>query len=286
MSGQPDPAKPQAARGHAQIQINASPHMTSKNPNWLHDVKDLLEAKVAAYNQPMFIEDDPVAVPHQFVDQRDVEIAGFLTATIAWGNRKSILQNARKLMGLMGDAPYDFVMSASEGQLAKLAFVHRTFNAEDLRYFIVALRHLYTQHGGMQAVFEAGATPDSMQPAITHFKEVFFSLPHPTRTRKHVSDPAAGSAAKRLNMMLRWFVRKDQRGVDLGIWQGVLKPAQLSCPLDVHSGNVARKLGLLTRKQNDAKALMELDAVLRSFDPVDPVKYDYALFGLGAIDGF
>lgn len=251
------------------------------------ELKEFLEEKVHLYNRPEFIEKDPIAIPHDFSLKEDIEIAGFLTASIAWGNRKMILQNARKLMHLMGHEPYDFVMSFNKANHRFLSsFVHRTFNSEDLIHFCYALQHMYQQHGGMQRVFENYATETSMQPAITAFKSIFFELNHSYRTEKHVADPAKGSAAKRVNMMLRWFVRKDNCGVDLGIWNGVLKPSQLSCPLDVHSGNIARKFGLVTRKQNDAKALLELDTMLRTLDPVDPVKYDFALFGLGVMDDF
>ena len=189
-------------------------------------------------------------------------------------------------MELMGGAPYDFIMQHAEGDLQKLGgFVHRTFNGEDLKYFITALRHMYQNHGGLERVFSQNATKTSLQPGISKFKELFFELPHPIRTTKHVSDPLRGSAAKRINMFLRWMVRNNTTGVDFGLWKSI-SPSQLSCPLDVHSGNVARKLNLLKRKQNDAKALAELDKSLRKLDPEDPVKYDFALFGLGVFEKF
>lgn len=245
-------------------------------------LKEFLDQKVYEYQRPEFIESDPLQIPHMFEKVEDQEISGFLTATISWGNRKSILNNARKLMEKMGSSPFDFVMSARSEQIDSLfPFVHRTFNEEDLRYFIKALKNIYSHHNGMSSVFREKAFKESLQPAITHFKSVFFELPHPQRSEKHVSDPSMGSAAKRINMMLRWFVRKDVPGVDLGIWNNLIHPRQLSCPLDVHTGNIARKLGLLNRKQNDAKALIELDNSLRSLDPNDPVKYDFALFGIG-----
>lgn len=252
----------------------------------LQEVRLLLDEKAEQYNKPSFIEHDPIQIPHLFTLKEDIEVAGFLTATIAWGNRKSIIQNAHKLMHLMGHQPYAFIMDATERQVSRLTFVHRTFNSDDLQFFVYGLRNIYRHHKGMQAIFEQHATAYSTQPAITAFKRVFFSIPHPTRTQKHVSDPEKGSSAKRLNMMLRWFVRKDHAHVDLGIWKGRLQPHQLSLPLDVHTGNIARKLGLLNRKMNDAKALAEIDAVLRQLDVNDPVKYDYALFGLGAFEGF
>lgn len=250
------------------------------------EIKNFLEEKVFQYNRPEFLETDPIQIPHLFSQKEDIEIAGFLTATIAWGNRKAILKSALRMMELMELSPFQFVMEHQEKDLEKLTpFVHRTFNAQDLVYFIKSLRKLYEDYGGMESIFQQHATKTSLQPAIHHFKKVFFELPHPERTLKHVSDPLKNSAAKRINMFLRWMVRVNSSGVDFGIWTQ-LKPGQLSCPLDVHSGNVARKLGLLQRKQNDAKAVAELDIALRKFDPTDPVKYDFALFGLGVFEGF
>lgn len=249
-------------------------------------LKEFLDIKAAEYNRPDFIGTDPIQVPHLFSRKEDIEIAGFLAATIAWGNRKTIIANAKKMIDLMGNAPYDFVMSHKEDDLEKLdIFVHRTFNGKDLRCFVRALRHIYSEHGGMEAVFARHAGKESLQKAIHEFKKCFFGIPHLQRTEKHVSDPLKGSSAKRINMYLRWMVRNDNTGVDFGIWK-TLSPSLLSCPLDVHSGNVARKLGLLRRKQNDAKALSELDENLRKLDPEDPVKYDFALFGLGAFEKF
>lgn len=250
------------------------------------ELKEFLDYKVKQYNTPEFIETDPVQIPHQFTRKEDMEISGFLTATISWGNRKSILKNANSLMDLLGHSPYDFVMEHSEEDLDDLRqFVHRTFNGTDLVYFIRALRNIYTHHSGMEGVFIKHSSDSGLQVAIHEFKKVFFELPHEVRTEKHVSDPMKNSAAKRINMFLRWMVRDDAGNVDLGLWKRI-SAAQLSCPLDVHSGNVARKLGLLKRKQNDAKALAELDSSLRKLDPVDPVKYDYALFGLGVFEKY
>lgn len=250
------------------------------------ELKEFLDEKVVIYNQPSFIESDPIQVPHKFDTKEDIEISGFLTASIAWGNRKAIINNAVKLMGLMDRAPFDFITNHQENDLDSLnSFVHRTFNSHDLRQFVKSLKHIYSEHGGMEAVFSKYAEPDSMQMAIHKFKTLFFEIPHLERTKKHISDPLKNSAAKRINMFLRWMVRNDNSGVDFGIWDS-LSPSQLSCPLDVHSGNVARKLGLLKRKQNDAKALKELDASLRTLDPKDPVKYDFALFGLGVFEKF
>lgn len=190
------------------------------------------------------------------------------------------------MMQLLGESPYDFVMNHNESDLDKFdGFVHRTFNAEDFKYFIKSLKNIYLNHGGMETIYQSNVNNTSTQPATHEFKKIFFSLDHEARTQKHVGDPSKGSACKRLNMMLRWLIRKDSAGVDFGIWKNI-PTSILSCPLDVHSGNVARKLGLLHRKQNDAKALLELDENLRQFDPVDPVKYDFALFGLGVFEGF
>lgn len=251
-----------------------------------HDLQSFLDEKVIQYNKPDFITSDPIQIPHIFTTKEDVEIAGFLAATIAWGNRKMIISNALKMMDLIGNSPYDFVMSHQSHHLESLEkFVHRTFNGSDLSTFIRSLKNIYLNHNGLESIFRKHQVENSLQPAIHEFKKIFFSVEHQARTQKHVSDPLAGSAAKRINMYLRWMVRKDNAGVDLGIWK-TIDPALLSCPLDVHSGNVARKLGLLSRKQNDAKALAELDLELRKMDSADPSKYDFALFGLGVFEGF
>jgi len=250
------------------------------------ELKEFLDEKVIQYNNPKFIESDPIQIPHQFSRKEDIEISGFLTATIAWGNRKSIINNAHKMMEIMGNSPYDFVMNHKEHHLDNFNdFVHRTFNCNDLTYFIRALNNIYNKHNGLENIFATYTTKNSTQPAIHHFKEIFFEIPHLERSKKHISDPLKGSAAKRINMFLRWMVREDKTGVDFGIWNSI-SPSLLSCPLDVHSGNVARKLGILTRKQNDAKALVELDTSLRRMDKSDPVKYDFALFGLGVFEKF
>ncbi|RKR12876.1 uncharacterized protein (TIGR02757 family) [Maribacter vaceletii] len=250
------------------------------------ELKDFLDAKVVQYNRPDFIESDPIQIPHTFSKKEDIEISAFLTATIAWGNRKSIIKNAKQMMTIMGNSPHDFVMQHKEEDLKAFnTFVHRTFNSEDAKFFIKSLRNIYENNGGLESVFKTNLTENSLQPAISSFKSVFFEIPHPKRTTKHVSDPLKGSAAKRINMFLRWMVRDASTGVDFGIWK-TIPTSSLSCPLDVHSGNVARKLKLLNRKQNDAKALLELDASLRKLDPTDPVKYDFALFGLGVFEKF
>lgn len=250
------------------------------------ELKEFLDAKVAQYNHPKFLESDPIQIPHQFSTKEDIEISAFLTATIAWGNRKSIINNASRLINLLDNSPHEFILNHQETDLEKISgFVHRTFNNIDLNYFIRSLKNIYTNHGGLENVFAAHITTNSVQPAISKFKQVFFELPHQKRTSKHVSDPLKGSAAKRINMFLRWMVRDNSTGVDFGLWHSI-SPSVLSCPLDVHSGNVARKLKLLKRKQNDAKALTELDKSLRQLDANDPVKYDFALFGLGVFEKF
>ncbi len=250
------------------------------------ELKDFLDSKVVQYNNSKFIESDPIQVPHQFNKKEDIEIAAFLTAIIAWGNRKSIIKNAKYMMQLLDNSPSDFVMNHQETDLEQLLpFVHRTFNGNDFIQFIKCLRHIYETHLGLENVFSKHAETNSLQKSIHQLKKVFFEIEHLQRTQKHISDPLKNSAAKRINMFLRWMVRRDNAGVDFGIWTS-LSPAQLSCPLDVHSGNVARKLGLLHRKQNDGKALLELDSALRKLDAKDPVKYDFALFGLGVFEGF
>lgn len=251
-----------------------------------NELKEFLDEKVIVYNHPSFIEADPIQIPHRFTLKEDIEIAAFLSATIAWGNRKMIIKNALSMMDRMGNSPYDFILNHKEHHLDALAtFVHRTFNGQDFTTFIQALQNIYLNHNGLESLFSNQANAYELQERISNFKKVFFEIEHPSRTQKHISDPLKGSAAKRINMFLRWMVRQDNAGVDFGIWTKIA-PSELSCPLDVHSGNVARKLGILTRKQNDAKALLELDTSLRKLDPIDPTKYDFALFGLGAIEKF
>lgn len=243
---------------------------------------NLLETNSKFFNSPTFIINDPISIPHQFKKKEDIEISGLLTATIAWGQRISIINNAKNLMLMMDNQPYDFIINADEKELIKFnRFVHRTFNGEDCIYFLIALKHIYNNLGGLENVFTtAFKETGNIFETIVRFREIFFSYPHLERTRKHVSNPANGSAAKRINMFLRWMVRSDNQGVDFGLWKGIRMSALL-CPLDLHTGNVARKLGLITRNQNDRKAVEELMIFLRKFDANDPVKYDFALFGMG-----
>lgn len=250
------------------------------------ELKEFLDEKVDKYNRPEFILSDPISIPHRFTEKEDIELAGFLAAAISWGNRKMILRNANRMMELLDDSPYEFIMNSSTREMEIIGrFVHRTYNSTDFIYFIKALQHIYRKKGGLENVFMTHKTSDSLQPAIHEFRKIFFELPHEKRTERHISDPFKGSAAKKLNLFLRWMIRKDNKGVDFGLWKSI-SPSILSCPLDVHSGNVARKLGLLNRKQNDSKAVSELDINLRELDRADPVKYDFALFGLGVFEGF
>ncbi len=248
------------------------------------EIIDLLEDKYDKFNRVSFIESDPISVPHLFSTKEDVEIAGFLAASIAWGQRVTIIKNANNLVQLMDLAPHDFVMNHSVKDLKRFEqFKHRTFNAVDVTFFIESLKNIYSTQGGLEHVF--AKNPTDMQKSIHHFREVFFEIEHPHRTKKHVSDPFNNSAAKRINMFLRWMVRNDNRAVDFGLWKSI-EPKHLMCPLDVHSGNVARKLGLLNRTQNDWKSTEELTEQLRKFDSSDPVKYDFSLFGLGVFEKF
>ena len=250
------------------------------------ELKSFLDLKVEMYNRNSFIASDPIQIPHQFSKKEDIEIAGFLSATIAWGNRIMIIRNAKKMMEIMDNSPFDFIMNHSSKDLESITgFVHRTFNSYDLQYFIKSLQNIYQNHGGLESILKPSKGDINYQNSITEFKTIFFELQHEVRTEKHISNPLKNSAAKRIHMYLRWMVRKDTKGVDFGLWQ-THSPAFLSCPLDVHSGNVARKLGILSRKQNDWKAVHELDTKLRSFDEKDPVKYDFALFGLGVFEKF
>lgn len=248
------------------------------------EIFELLEEKHDKFNRVSFIESDPISIPHLFSKPQDIEIAGFLASTIAWGQRVTIIKNANQLMQLMDLAPHDFVMNHVPADLKRLEkFKHRTFNGIDLTFFISSLKNIYQTHHSLENVF--AQYPTNMQQSIHHFRNRFFELEHPQRTTKHVSDSMNNSAAKRINMYLRWMVRNDNRGVDFGLWKNI-KPKDLMCPLDVHSGNVARKLGLLNRTQNDWKAVEELTTNLRKYDINDPIKYDFSLFGLGVFERF
>lgn len=248
-------------------------------------LKDFLESGYKRYNIPEFIETDPVSVPHRFSGKEDLEISAFLTATIAWGNRTSIIANAGRLMYLMNDRPYHFVMTASSREKDPLRqFVHRTFNGTDCIFFLESLKNIYRYHGGLESQF-LFINRIGVKESIMAFRKTFLELPHQKHVEKHLSDPSNGSPAKRLNLFLRWMVRKDTGGVDFGLWKKV-NASELICPLDVHVARVSRKLGLLNRKSNDWKAAEELTENLKRFDKDDPVKYDIALFGMGVMEGF
>ncbi len=254
------------------------------------DIKDFLDEKVEKYNQPDFIQHDPIQIPHGFSKKEDIEIVAFLTATIAWGKREMIIRSANRILDIMDHDPYDFILNHTQSDLKGIQdFKHRTFNSLDLTWFFTSLQNIYKKKGGLEQVFADGVVEQAadMRSSISYFNNVFFeNVPEANlRTRKHVSNPDKGSAAKRINMYLRWMVRRDTKKVDFGIWSSI-SPSLLSCPLDVHTGNVGRLLGFITRTQNDWKTVAELDAHLRLMDVNDPVKYDFALFGLGVFEGW
>lgn len=243
-------------------------------------LRDLLEENFLRFNHPSFIPLDPISIPHQYTLKEDIEIAGLLTALISWGNRTSIMNNARGLLAMMGNDPFAFISQATPHDLIPIrTFVHRTFQGEDADFMVRALQHIYRNHGGLEEIFSS-LNEDGARKTITRFREIMLETPHFARTRKHIANPESGSAAKRINMFLRWMVRSDPQGVDFGLWRRI-NTANLICPLDVHSSRVARRLGLLKRKPDDWIAAEELTASLRKFDPNDPVKYDFALFGMG-----
>jgi uncharacterized protein (TIGR02757 family) len=250
-------------------------------------LKNFLDTAVARYNTPDFIPNDPIRIPHGFENLQDREIMGFWTATLAWGQRKTIIQNAERLVQLMDGAPYDFIRNHAEQDRARfLDFKHRTFQATDTLWFLEYLQNYYRKNQSLETAFSRHLTPGDtdVEKALAGFHRDFFDHPWaPERTRKHVATPARGSTCKRLNMFLRWMVRQDDRGVDFGVWRKI-RPAQLLIPLDVHVERVARRFGLLERKQTDWHAVLELTGNLRRFDSEDPVKYDFALFGLGVLE--
>jgi len=248
------------------------------------ELKDLLEHKFNLYNTTNFIIEDPISIPHAYNQKEDIEIISFLISIISWGNRISIIKSGNKLKEILGSSPIDFIMRFKESDLKKVDFVHRTFNKYDLIYFLKSLKNIYMNHNGLENVFSKNLNDEFMYSNISNFRKIFFSLNHEKRTEKHISNPKKNSACKRINMFLRWMVRNDGV-VDFGIWKKI-KPSMLSCPLDVHTANIGRKLNLISRKQNDLKTVLELDQKLRSFDKNDPVKYDYALFGMGVYEKF
>ena len=254
-----------------------------------NDLKELLDTKYEEFNQPGFIENDPISIPHEFSRKEDIEISAFLSAIIAWGRRDIIIRNAKRLMEMMDWEPFQFIMRSTQRDRVSISsFVHRTFNGQDCEAIILGLRDIYANHGGLEGIFSSNLSnsDENVFSAIVSARQKLSSASDfPQRTHKHLANPAKGSSAKRINMFLRWMVRDDGRGVDFGLWKGIQK-RQLICPLDVHTGNVGRKLQLLTRKQNDWKAAVELTQNLSRFCAEDPVKYDFSLFGLEVIDGF
>jgi uncharacterized protein (TIGR02757 family) len=251
-------------------------------------LKDFLDAKADQYNHLSFIKDDPVCVPRQFSMQQDIEIAGLFAAIFAWGNRTTIINKARQLVERMDYAPYQFIMQHKDSDLKKLlSFKHRTFNADDLLYFVYFLHHHYKENPTLETAFSRFLRPKDkdITNALIGFRDYFFSLEHLRHVEKHISTPAKNATCKRLNMFLRWMVRRDDKGVDFGIWKNIA-PAQLICPIDVHVARVARRFNLLKRPSTDWQAALELTAQLRLMDRQDPVKYDFALFGLGVVEKF
>lgn len=254
-----------------------------------HELKTFLDKKVKQYNKPSFIKDDPVCIPHMFTKTQDIEIAGLFAALFAWGNRTTIINKSRELLNRMDNAPHNFIISHKEHELKKvIGFKHRTFNDTDLLYFISFLQHHYTQHASMESAFaqHMGKDDNNVENALNGFCKYFFSLDDvPKRTRKHIASPQKKSSCKRLNMYLRWMVRKDKCGVDFGLWKSI-SPAQLICPIDVHVARVASRFDLLNRRQVDWLAALELTSHLKELDASDPTKYDFALFGLGVVEKF
>ncbi len=250
------------------------------------NILDLLNQKAIQYNNPEFIESDPISIPHAYSNKHDIEISGFLTSVISWGRRAAILKSANKLMELMDNSPYDFLTNSADIEFKRFSgFVYRTFNSDDCLFLITALRNIYSRSDSLENIAtQSFKANNNIMDVITGMRNAILETPHLKRSEKHLANPLTGSAAKRVNMYLRWMIRKDNNGVDFGIWKDIPQ-SHLICPLDVHSGNVARKLGLLTRKQNDWKAAEELTSQLRIFDKNDPVKYDYALFGMGVFEG-
>lgn len=257
------------------------------------DLKKFLDRKVIEFNTPAFIKDDPICIPHLFSKKQDIEIAGFFAAIFAWGIRKTIINKCRSLLQLMDNAPYDFCVHHSDNDLKRLEkFCHRTFNDTDLLYFISFLKFHYSKHKSLESAFFNNKTIQQfskdhiIEYSLNHFYQYFFSLDDvPPRTKKHIASPAKNSTCKRLNMFLRWMVRVDDKGVDFGLWKKIA-PSQLICPVDVHVTRVAKDFNLLKRKQVDWLAAIELTEVLKKMDPYDPVKYDFALFGLGVLEKY
>lgn len=251
----------------------------------LSELQGFLDQKVEQYNRPEFIEEDPVIIPHSYHQLQDIEITGFMAAILAWGQRKTIINKCREFFMYMDNAPYDFIINHSAEDLkAFLNFKHRTFNATDALYFIHFFRSFYREHESFEDAFLISPDDDHVGQGIVNFYNRFTAFDEfPKRTAKHISSPIKKSACKRINMFLRWMVRDDEKGVDFGIWKRI-KPHQLVCPCDVHVDRVGRMLGLIERKQTDWLTAIELTGNLKKLDSADPVKYDFALFGLGVYE--
>lgn len=247
-------------------------------------LKKFLDEQAQRFEHPDFIDSDPLGIVHQFSKKQDQEIVGFLSSTIAWGNRKSIILSTQRIIEIMRHKPHEFLKNTDEKDWQNIQFVHRTFNSEDLRFFFLSLKNIYKQHDSLEELFIPHPAYDGVKGRIVQFRKSFCAVDHLPRSKKHLSNPEKGSSCKRLNMFLRWMVRSNSKGVDLGIWQ-TIPSAELRIPLDVHTARVARKLGILTRNQDDWKALEEIHKTLDKLNPQDPAKYDFALFGLG-ISGF
>lgn len=253
----------------------------------LGELKEFLDEKADQYNRPGFIEHDPISIPHSFKKKQDIEIAGLFASVLAWGQRVTIIRKCRELFELMDNDPHNFIAHHSSKDLLVFNnFKHRTFNTIDTLYFIKFLKWFYTRNSSLEAAFILPVDAENVGQALVHFHRLFFSLEgHPRRTQKHIATPERKSTCKRLNMYLRWMVRSDKRGVDFGIWNSIT-PSQLICPCDLHVDRVARKLKLIKRKQTDWTTATELTSSLQKLDPIDPVKYDFALFGLGIEEGW
>jgi uncharacterized protein (TIGR02757 family) len=261
--------------------------MKTKKLQQILDLKDFLDSKVEQFNRPDFIELDPISIPHQYKRKQDIEIAGLLTAVLAWGQRVTVINKSKELLSLMDNSPHDFLLHHKLADLKPFEkFKHRTFNATDALYFVEALKVIYQKHATMEEAFLVSASEPHVGDGLINFHHLFFSLDDfPQRTKKHISTPERKSACKRINMYLRWMVRNDKKGVDFGLWKKI-SPSQLICPLDLHVERVARKLKLIKRKQVDWETALELTSNLKLLDPNDPVKYDFALFGLGIVEKF
>jgi len=252
-----------------------------------NDLGKFLEEKYEQYNTYDFVSNDPIQVPHKFSKKEDIEIVAFLSSTIAWGQRKSIIKNANRLASWLDNSPHDFIVNAKDSDFKVFEqFVHRTFNGNDCIFFLKSLQNIYQSHNGLEPLFTKKISEGKgMKEALSYFREIFLSVPHLQRSEKHIANTNKNSTAKRLNLFVMWMVRNDRAGVHFNLWKNI-STSELFLPLDVHTANVGRKLGLLTRKQNDWKAVVEITESLRKFDPVDPIKFDFALFGLGINEGF